>query len=160
MQRYIARVLWLAPFSLLLLGINQWKVSGDLRETLEQGEAAQAEVLEFVKNERPDIPFGYVSLKARLADGSEIIQEKMALPYTLLPRVENAQTLDVRVIRGADQPIVISLIAQTQWKIAAVQAAVCFGVMLMAAVGLFFWNRMLASAGDPSARMPAAIQEA
>ncbi len=151
----VARLLWLVPIALLLLGINQWMVALDLRDTLEQGEAATAEVLEFVKNDRPDIPFGYVSLKATLSDGSEIVQEKMALPYTLLPRVEHALTLDVRVVPGADQQIVITDIAQTQWKIAAMQAAICFGVMLMAGVGLFLWNRMLTSIGDPASRSAA-----
>ncbi|MEZ4700875.1 MAG: hypothetical protein R2834_11135 [Rhodothermales bacterium] len=153
MQRYIARIVWIVPLGLFWLGINQWHVARDLRATLEQGEAARAEVIEFMKNERPDIPFGYISLRAHLADGREIVQEKMALPFTLLPQVEHEQVLDVRVIPGAEQPIVISAIARTQWKIAAMQSAVCFGMMLMFGIGIFFWNRMLTRSGDPATRL-------
>jgi hypothetical protein len=153
MQRILARGLWVIPFALLALGVYQWDVSADLRRTLASGEAVQAEVIEFVKNDRPDIPFGYVSLRLRLADGREIVQEKMALPYTLLPLIEHQPTLDVRVLPDAAQPIVIHTIGKTQARIAAVQAGVCFGVLLHAGLALFFWNRMLTTAGDPALRV-------
>ena len=148
----IARYLWIAPLCLLLLGLNQAKVAYDLRETLQNGEEAVAEVLEFRINERVDIPFGYVSLKVPLANGDEIVQEKMALPYTLLPQVRYKETLNVRVFPGASQEIVIEDIVRTQWKIAAMQAIICLAGFLLAGVGVFAWNRYLTKHGDPAAQ--------
>lgn len=148
----VARYLWAVPICLLLLGLNQAKVAYDLRETLQNGEEAIAEVLEFRINERVDIPFGYVSLKVALADGREIVQEKMALPYTLLPQVRYKETLDVRVFPGASQQIVIEDIVSTQWKIATMQAMICLAAFLLAGVGVFAWNRYLAKHGDPAAQ--------
>jgi hypothetical protein len=136
----------------LFLTLNQAKVAYDLRNTLQLGESAIAEVLEFRINERVDIPFGYVSLRVPLADGREIVQEKMALPYTLLPQVRYRETLAVRVFPGSDQQIVIEDIVRTQWKIAAVQALICLFAFSMAAAGVYFWNRYLTRYGDPAAR--------
>ena len=148
----IARLLWIVPAALLFLTLNQAKVASDLRYTLTNGIEAVAEVLEVRVNERVDVPFGYVSLRVPLADGGEIVQEKMALPYTLLPAVRHAETLDVRIFPEADQQIVIADIAQTQWKIAAIQALMSLVAMLIAAAGVYAWNRLLKKKGDPALR--------
>ncbi len=148
----IARTLWIVPVALLLLTLNQAKVAYDLHYTLNNGIAAIAEVLEVVVNERVDIPYGYVSLKVGLEDGREIKQEKMSLPYTLLPQVRYADQLEVRVFPESDQPIVIQEIASTQWKIAAIQSLMGFVAFLLAFAGVFAWNRLLSKKGDPSVR--------
>ncbi len=150
----VARYLWIVPVALLLLSLNQAKVAYDLRYTLNNGIAAVADVLEVEINDRVDIPYGYVSLRVGLEDGSEIVQEKMSLPYTLLPSVRYEDQLDVRVFPGAEQPIVIQLIASTQWKIAGLQGVMSFVAFLMAAAGVYGWNRLLNKDGDPAARVP------
>ena len=149
---WVARFMWIVPIALLLLTLNQAKVAYDLHYTLENGIAAIADVLEVEVNERVDIPYGYVSLSVDLEDGRRIVQEKMSLPYTLLPSVRYEEELEVRVFPEADQPIVIKDIASTQWKIAAVQSLMGFVGFMMAAAGVFAWNRYLREKGDPATR--------
>ncbi len=142
--------MWVIPASLLFLAINQARVAVDIRHTLEQGADAVAEVIEFRINERVDIPFGYISLRVDLEGGASLVKEKMALPYTLLPQVRYLDSVDVRVLPGASQPIVIAEIASTQWKMAGLQSLICLVGFLMAGAGVFFWNRMLYQKGDPA----------
>ena len=144
--------MWIAPVALLLLSLNQAKVAYDLHYTLTNGIEAVADVIDVEVNERVDIPYGYVSLKVDLEDGRQIVQEKMSLPYTLLPSVRYETELDVRVFPEADQQIVITQIASTQWKIAALQSAMGFAGFLLAAIGVFAWNRLLRKKGDPALR--------
>ncbi len=139
------------PIALLLLSLNQAKVAYDLHFTLNNGISAVAEVLEVEINERVDIPYGYVSLRVELEDGREFVQEKMSLPYTLLPSVRYEDQLDVRVFPESDQPIVIETIASTQWKIAAIQSVMVLVGFLLAAAGVYGWNRLLKRKGDPAA---------
>ncbi|MEM8484093.1 MAG: DUF3592 domain-containing protein [Bacteroidota bacterium] len=148
----VAKLMWALPVFLLLLALNQAKVAYDLHYTLNNGIAAVADVLEVEVNERVDIPYGYVSLRVALEDGQEIVQEKMSLPYTLLPSVRYEEQLDVRVFLEADQQIVIQQIASTQWKIAAIQSLILIVGFLMAATGVFAWNRLLKEKGDPATR--------
>ena len=150
----VARIMWVVPFLLMFLCLNQAKVAVDIKHTLENGREAIADVLELKVNDRVDIPFGYVSLRVPLEDGGELVQEKMSLPYTLLPQVKNQETLDVRVMVGASQQIVISQIASTQWKMAALQSAMCLVGFLMAGTGVLLWNRMLKNKGDPAEGSP------
>lgn len=146
----IARFAWIVPVGLLLLTLNQAKVAYDLHYTLNNGIPAVADVLEVEVNERVDIPYGYVSLRVNLEDGREIVQEKMSLPYTLLPQVRYEDKLDVRVYPEAAQQIVIKQIASTHWKIAGIQALMGFTGCLLAAAGVYGWNRMLRKNGDPA----------
>ncbi len=151
-KHLVARLMWIVPIALLLLSLNQAKVAYDLHYTLNNGIPAVAEVLEVEVNERVDIPYGFVSLRVNLEDGRQIEQEKMSLPYTLLPAVRYEEKLDVRVYPEADQQIVIEKIASTQWKIAAVQGLMGFAGFLLAAFGVFAWNRYLRQKGDPADR--------
>ena len=146
--------MWIVPFVLLFLCLNQAKVAVDIKHTLENGKDATADVLEMKVTDRADIPFGYVSLRVPLENGNELVQEKMSLPYTLLPQVKNQETLDVRVLIGASQQIVISQIASTQWKMAALQSVMCFFGFLMMGTGVFLWNKYLKRKGDPAERSP------
>ena len=147
----IARFLWVVPIALFLLTLNQAKVAYDLHFTLNNGISAVADVLEVEVNERVDIPYGYVSLRVDLEDGREFVQEKMSLPYTLLPSVRYEDQLAVRVFPESAQPIVIETIASTHWKIAAIQSLMGFVGFLLAAAGVYGWNRLLNKKGDPAA---------
>lgn len=152
--RIVARALWVIPVLLAGLCWNQADVAGDLRETLQKGEHAVATVTRYHRVDRQDVSLGEVSLRVPLADGRVLVREHLALPYSLSHRVEK-DTLGVRVLPGADQEVVISSIAATQSRIAAINAGISGIAGLMCAVGLFFWNRALRQAGDPG-QMPSA----
>ena len=142
------------PAILFFLCLNQAKVAVDIKHTLENGASAIANVIDVRVNDRVDIPFGYVSLQVPLEDGTDLVQEKMALPYTLLPHVQYEETLDVHVLVGASQQIVIARIASTQWKMAALQSAMCLVGFIMSGVGVYLWNRLLRKKGDPAEGSP------
>ena len=155
----VARILWAFPALLLFLTVNQADVAYDLRQTLEEGTPAVAEVTGSFIKDRVDIQFGYLNLRVPMEEGEDLVQDKMALPYTLIKRIETASELDVMVRRGADQQIVITQIGGTQWKIAAMQSGICFVTFFMAATGLFFWGRLLKREGDPGHRPESHFQE-
>ena len=155
----VSRILWVFPALLLFLTINQADVAFDLKETLERGTPAVAEVTGSFIKDRVDIQFGYLNLRVPMQDGEDLVQDKMALPYTLIKRIETASELDVMVRRGADQQIVITQIGGTQWKIAAMQSGICLVTFLMSATGLFFWGRLLKRDGDPGHRPESRFEE-
>ena len=157
--RVTAKVLWIVPLFLVLLAINQAIVALDIKHTLDNGKEKVADVLEVRVNDRVDIPFGYVSLKVELDSGQELVQEKMALPYTLLPQVKNQEQLRVYILPEARQKVVIAGIASTQWKMAGMQSAICFFAFIMAGIGVFSWNRFLKKKGDPAERESPSISK-
>lgn len=148
--RLVAKLLWIGPAILFFLTINQVLVAIDLKETLENGVNVIAKVTEFDKVDRADVTYGFVSLAIPMEDGSTLVREKLSLPYTLLPMVEGAEELEVIVMPGANQEIVIASIASTQWKIAAIQGLIAFGAFVLFAAGVIWWNRYLKNVGDPA----------
>lgn len=148
---WMARLLWFVPALMLFLAVNQAKVAYDLRKTLRDGMPAIAEVTEYERVDRKDVTNAELSLRVRLPDGTEIVHEKMALPYTLSFMVEQ-DSLEVRVLPGADQEIVITSIAATQSRIAAINAAISLVGFLLFGAGVLWWNRYLRKKGDPALR--------
>lgn len=156
-KHLIARLLWIFPALLILLTVHQAKVAYDIHQTLQQGTPATAEVVETFKSERVDVSFDYVSLRVPLPDGRVLVKEKMSLPHMLYPQVEGKETLDVLVMPGEAQAVVIADIARPQWRIAAINAAMSFLGFLFFSVAVFAWNRFLNRKGDPADRpVPAA----
>ena len=141
--RLIARLLWAAPALLLFLTINQAKVAYDLRQTWRTGTAATAEVLSYENANRVDVTYGYVGLRIPLEDGSVLTKDRLSLPPTILPRLEDAETLAVHVRPGAAQEVVIDRLMPAHWLIAATQAGMAFLGALLFGVGVFWWNRAL-----------------
>ena len=150
--RIIARILWILPAILIFLSLDQAKVALDLRATWEAGTPATAEVLTFENSNRADVTYGYVSLRVSLPDGQALTKEKMSLPHSLLPRLEGQETLDVRVMPGAAQEIVIAQLMPTHWLIAASQAGISLVGALIFFSFVFWWNRYLKKKGDPARR--------
>lgn len=142
---------------LALLALNQALVAWQIHETLEQGTPAMATVTELEVSNRVDVTYDYVSLRVDLPDGSVIEHEEMSLPHTLAVRLEGQTTMAVMVLPGASQEIVVTEIASTHWRIAAINAAVCFVGMLMALFGVVAWQRYLRKHGDPSDRAVGAV---
>ena len=152
MVRIVARILWAVPPLLLLLSANQARVAYELRTTWLQGERATAEVTAWERSNRADVTYGYVSLRVPMADGTALVKDKMSLPYSLLPRLEGAATLDVHVRRGAPQEVVIDRIMPAHWLIAAAQFGISLFGALLLFTGVYGWNAHLRRQADPAGR--------
>ncbi|MEM6645092.1 MAG: hypothetical protein AAF730_02460 [Bacteroidota bacterium] len=146
----IARLMWLVPAGMLFLTINQIDVATDLRATLEEGTLAVANVDSVVTTARSEISYDYLDLSIPLASGDTMRVEKMTLPHSLFTYVQEEKKLDVRVLPGAAQEVVLVQVADTQWRIAAMNAAICFVFGILAGVGIYFWNKTLSQKGDPA----------
>lgn len=151
-SRIVARLLWVFPLILVLLAYHQTRVALDLRATWEAGEPATAEVLELEMSNRMDVVYDWVSLRVTMVDGTVFERERLGMPHSLAPRLEGKETLNVRVLQGAAQPIVIEEIINAQWRIAAVQALMAFFGALFLGFGVAWWNRYLRRQGDPALR--------
>lgn len=155
MASWIARVLWVVPALLLGLAANQAKVAIDLKETWENGEPATAEVLAFESKNRADVTYGYLDLRVILTSGQEIKREKLSLPQVFWNRVEGRDSLAVRVLTDAPQPVVIDRLMPGHWLIAAAQVGISFLGAVLVALGAWTWNRQLRCRGSVSDSAPA-----
>ena len=151
-SRTVARIAWILPLFFAGLFVHQTRVAYNLHRTLTQGQPAQAQVLEVHQENRVDVTYDYVSLRVDLPDGSTITKEQMSIPHSLIQLLESKKTVDVRVRPGSSQEVVITQIGGTQWRIAAMNAAMAFGAALVFGLGVFFWNRYLKREGEPSER--------
>ncbi len=154
----VARLLWLAPALLLLLSINQIKVAYDLHHTLAEGTPAIAEVLAYGKVDRADVTFAFARLRVPI-DDQHVIERELPLPLSLIPQVEGRETVNVLVLPGAAQEVVIEAIARPQWRMAAINAAMSFGAFLIFFFGVLAWNRYLTRRGDPAVNPAASPAE-
>lgn len=149
---------WILPVFFLCLTAHQANVASDLNVTRTQGTSATAEVLEVHKENRVDVTYDYVSLRVPLPDGGTLTREKLSLPHSIVPAIQDRATLDVKVLPGADREIVVTEtigptpIVDTQLRIALMNAAIAFGAALIFGLGVFFWNRTLRTDGDPAER--------
>lgn len=150
--RILSRLAWLVPALLTFLAINQFYVVLDIRGTIANGTVADATITELEISGRTDVTLDYVSLAVPLADGSTLTREEMPIPHSLAPLLEDQETVGVYVLPGAGQEVVIRQIANTQWRIAAINAAVSLLGALLSAWGVFAWNRYLVRQGDPALR--------
>lgn len=151
--RITARLLWILPAILLFITVHQAYSAYEIRKTLIEGEPARAEVLEFESSSRVEISYDYVSIRVPLADGSEIRKEHMSLPHTLVPVIQGATELDVRVRPGARQEVVIEEIGSMHWKLALMNMAMSLFGFVLLVVGVLAWNRYLDNQGDPADRV-------
>lgn len=152
MSHLTARIAWVVPVFFLGLFVHQAQVAYQLHATLTQGEIAQAEVLEVHMENRVDVTYDYASLRVTLPDGQTITKEKMSLPHSLIQLLEGRETVEVRVRPGAAQELVVAEFGGTQWRIAALNAAMALGAALVFGLAVFFWNRYLRREGEPSER--------
>lgn len=152
MTRIVARGAWLVPTFFLVISLHQAKTSYDLNATLQNGEPATATVTKVHEENRVDVTYDWVSLRIPLSDGTVLEKEKLALPHSLLPLIKDRETVEVRVQADASQEVVITSIVNTQWRIAAMNAGISFFAALLFAAGVWYWNRGLATEGDPAER--------
>lgn len=143
--------MWLLPALLVLLTISQVKAALDLQRTLAEGTPAVAEVVDRYQTDRVDVTYAQIQLRITMPEG-EVVERTLPLPISLLPLVEGKDTVDVRVMEGAAQEVVIADIARPQWRMAAINAGVSLLGLVMLTIGVFAWNRYLARKGDPADR--------
>jgi hypothetical protein len=172
---WTARLLWLAPLLLLVYGLFLLKAPLDLNRTLREGTPVVAEVLHVETSGRQDVTYDYIDLAYRLPGSATIdTVRNLSLPHTVAPLLVGTDSLPVRVLPGAPQPVVVEQavvierfgvdeaerqtrtipVVRSQINIAGLSAVVC----LVSAIGLAFavgwWNRYLARHGDPADRIP------
>lgn len=156
--RRVAQLAWLAPLLLVALSFHQAKVTYDLHATKTSGVSVTADVLEIHKDDRKDVTYDYVSLRANLPDGSTFTRKQLSLPHGVIMPLLDRETLEVRVQRGASIPVVITEkvgptpVVDTQMRIAGLNALMSFGAALLFGIGVWFWNRSLRRDGDPADR--------
>lgn len=150
--RIVARLAWILPIFFLLLMVHQGWVALGLYETLTEGTRAEAQVIEVHQSNRMDVTYDYVHLRVELDDGRVLEREQMSLPHSLVPRIQDKDSVAVRVRPGAAQEIVIMDVIRTQWRIAAMNAAMAFLGAVIFGIGVFWWNRYLRREGDPAER--------
>ena len=148
---WIGRLLWIMPAGLVALAANQAKVAIDLKATWETGQPAVAEVLAFETRNRADVTYGYLDLRVELGNGKVLTQEKMSLPQVFWKRIDDADSLAVRVAPGEPQPVVVDLLMPGHWLIAAAQVGICFLGALMSIAGLWAWHRQMRLSPTPTA---------
>ncbi len=141
-SRSVARVAWVVPVVLLALSVHQFVTAFNLTATLNNGQAAMAEVTRYERSDRKDVTHVELDLLVHMEDGTSFEKTRLALPYSIGHRVE-ADSLDVTVLQGSGQEVVITEIGRTQISIAWSNGAMAFIVFLMAFVGVFSWNRWL-----------------
>ena len=147
-QTVLAKAAWIVPVILVGLGVHQGKVAVDLRTTLSEGLSATAAVTEYERVDRADVTYGYVNLEVPLPDGRTLSREKMSLPYSLIQEIEGRDSLQVHVLPDGSQTVVIDMVAETHWKIAAIQSGVSLVAALMAFAAVFGWNRNIAASAE------------
>lgn len=158
MLRLMARAAWVLPIFFLFLAGHQAKVASDLNATATAGTPATADVLEVHKEDRVDVTYDYISLRVRLENGETLTREKMSLPHSLVPALQDKETLSVRVAPGNARDVVITErilddpVVGTQTRIAMMNGAIGLGAALFFGIGIFFWNRNLRRHGDPASR--------
>ena len=150
----MARLLWIFPAILLFLAINQVKVALDLRETLNRGVPVTAEVVEIYKTNRADVTYGYIQLRIPTADG--VVERRLSMPLSLLHALDGSDSLEVRLLPGEDQEIVVAAVARPQWHMAAINGALSLMGMVLLTIGVAAWNRYLRREGDPADRVETA----
>lgn len=148
-SRLVARLLWIFPAILLFLTVNQLMVALDLRETLNSGVAAKAEVLEIYKTNRVDVTYAYARL--RYPSGEGTVERQLTLPISLVGVIEGRDSVDVRVRPGDGQDVVIMDVVRPQWRMAAINSGISFIGLILLTVGVWSWNRYLRQKGDPAA---------
>jgi hypothetical protein len=160
----IARALWGFPILLLLLSLHQVIVALDVRRTLKEGVPGRAEVIAFHSTNRSEISYDYVGLRVELEDGVVIEHAKLSMPHSFAPLLAGRSSVDVRVLPGARQEIVITevdgqQIGRAHMRVAAINAAMSFLGFVLLAGAVFAWNRFLALHGDPASRSIAITPE-
>lgn len=143
MEKWIARAVWVVPPLLVWLAFNQAKVARDLKFTWVHGQPAVAQVLAFESRDRADVTYGYVDLRVELESGEELRRERLSLPQVFWQRVRGRDSLEVHVMVGAPQPVVITRLMPAHWLVAAAQSGTCGIGAFLALAAAWAWNAHL-----------------
>lgn len=147
----LARLMWLAPLFLVVISLALIRSGFGLKETLESGALATARVVDVKIRNRADVTYGHIDLRVPNTVGDST-DARLPLPLSLLMSIEEAPTVEVRLLQHTDQPVVIDRIARAQWRMSFINAAMTLLGALLLAWAVFAWNRYLEKEGDPSLR--------
>lgn len=138
----LARWAWILPAVLLALTLHQAYTAVQLRKTLDEGIVTWAEVTRYERTDRKDITNVVLDLIVHMPDGSEFTRLDLTLPYSIGHRVQ-ADTLQVRVLRGAAQEVVIQEIGDTHVRIAWSNFGMSLIAFFMVFTGILAWNKVM-----------------
>jgi hypothetical protein len=153
-NRPVARLMWIGPLLLLLIGGWLVRAGAQQRAAAERGALVTATVDSAVVHERSEITQGTIYLRYTPPGEAAPIVRAVELPMSFLKELEGriGQPVQLRVLPGSDQ-VVLADHARAQWVLTFAFAAMA----LLGAVGLGWmvgaWNRYLAREGDPALRM-------
>ena len=133
---------WIITSLVAALSLHQPFTAIQINRTLEEGSLTWAEVPRYERSDRNDVTNVSLDLLVHLSDGSTFERKNLALPYSIGHRVES-DTLQVTVLLGSGQEVVISEIGKTQVRIASSNAAMSFIALIMAFVCVLAWNRLM-----------------
>jgi hypothetical protein len=150
MTAVLARLMWLAPALLLVIGL--WLIQAGIgqKHTLDSGVLLTADVVDINIRNRADVTYGHIDLDVPEPSG-DTVRVRLPLPLSLLMSIEGQPRVDIRLLEGSEQPIVIEAIARAQWKLSLINASMCLLGAMLLAWGVFAWNRYLRKSGDPGA---------
>ncbi len=143
MTVWVARLLWLAPVLLVVIGLSLIRAGFSLKNTLESGTVVTARVVDVSIRNRADVTYGHIDLRVPDTRGDST-DARLPLPLSLLMSLEGAPTVEVRSLEDTEQPIVIDRIARAQWHLSFINASMCLLGALLLAWGVWSWNRYLA----------------
>ncbi len=132
--------------------LHQAYTAYSIGQTLSKGTQVTATITDLYQSSRVDVSYDYVSLRIPMPDGTVLVRERLSLPHSLAPLINDQETVVVDVLPGATQEVVITKLADTQQRIALMNTAICLVAFLLTGVGVYYWNRMLTEKGDPSER--------
>lgn len=147
----VARLMWLAPVLLVVISIALVRAGFNQKNTLETGVLVTADVVDMSIRNRADVTYGHVDLRypTSAADSAEV---RLPLPLSLLMSIEGEETVAVRLLEDAEQPVIIDSIAHAQWRMSFIHASMSLLGALLLVWGVFAWNRFLKKEGDPALR--------
>ena len=149
----IARLMWIAPGLLIVISLALTRAGFNQKKTLESGVSATAKVVDVNIRNRADVTYGHIDLRLPTSAGDST-EARLPLPLSLLMSIEGEETVEVRLLENADQPVVIERIARAQWRMSFINASMTLLGAILLAWAIYAWNKFLKENGDPALHVP------
>jgi hypothetical protein len=140
--------MWLAPVLLVVISIALVRAGLNQKTTQESGVLVTADVVDVNIRNRADVTYGHVDLRFPTSAGDST-EVRLPLPLSLLMSIEGEETVAVRLLEDAEQPVLIDSIAHAQWRMSFIHASMSLLGAILLSWGIYAWNRFLKEEGDP-----------
>lgn len=131
MNRYkFLYLFWLMPLAFLFLIVQQGTVYYGINNTFEDGTSYTAEVVEFDLKQIAAQTNGYIVLRFKTKDGTEI-QRKLSLPVEMAGALQEIRVVPIRYNPGGWQEIVFLPTIETQKNLAWTNGLMAFVAFLI-----------------------------